>query len=221
MVSVTETLLSPRRTRDRIMGVVIHSVMAILIRDRFLPVLLGFLRPFLPNTPLPPCLPLPYHYLGCCSHRRGAVCYHILLAPFSRLGSFVLYWIVSSDSQSFYSGRDTLLYSSVGDFWVVHSARSRCLFTAGLLGSIHRGRSHSSSEFLLGCLFSFIFAGQRSFQPRVQSAKWADSARAPSQVNGRSSPHYDISSLSQSLRMFIPRRLLSGSNFIVFTIIKI
>ena len=23
-----------------------------------------------------PCLPLPYHYLGCCSLRRGAVCYH-------------------------------------------------------------------------------------------------------------------------------------------------
>ena len=37
----------------------------------------GFPRPFLPTLYLSPCLPLPYHYLGCCSLRRGSVCYHI------------------------------------------------------------------------------------------------------------------------------------------------
>ena len=100
------------------------------------------------------------------------------LAPFSRLGSYVLYWIMTSDSQSSYSGRDTLLYSFVGDFWVVYPARSGCLFAVGFLGSIPRGRSHSSSEFLLGCLFAFIFVSQRCFQLRVRSAKWADSPRA-------------------------------------------
>ena len=74
------------------------------------------------------------------------------LALFSRLGSYVLYWIMTSDSQSSCSGRDTLLYSSVGDFWVVCPARSGSLFAVGLLGSIPRGRSHSSSEFVLGLL---------------------------------------------------------------------
>ena len=102
----------------------------------------------------------------------------------------VLYWIMTSDSQSSYSGRDTLLYSSVGDFWVVCPARSGCLFAVGFLGSIPRGRSHSSSEFLLGCLFAFIFVGQRCFQLRVRSAKWADSPRASSQVNGLSSREF-------------------------------
>ena len=130
------------------------------------------------------------------------------LASFSRLGSYVLYWNITSDSQSSYSGRDTLLYSSVGDFWVENPARSGCLFAVELLGSIPRGRSHSFSEFRWGCLFAFIFVGQRCFQLRVQSAKWADSARAPSQVNGRSSPHYDSRSFSQSRRICIPRRLL-------------
>ena len=111
--------------------------------------------------------------------------------------NYELYWIMTSDSQSSYSGKDMLLYFSVDACWVVYPARSGCLFAVGLLGSILRGRSHSSSEFVVGFLFAFIFVGQRSFQLRVQSAKWTDSARAPSQVNGRSSPHYDSRSFSQ------------------------
>ena len=105
------------------------------------------------------------------------------------------------------------------------------LIRGGVSGKQPRCRSHSISEFPWCCLFAFIFVGQRciqlrvrsakwadsprassqvngSFQPRVQNSKWADSARAPSQVNGRSSPHYDSPSFSQSRRIFIQRRLL-------------
>ena len=86
----------------------------------------------------------------------------------------------------------------------MYPARSGSLFTVGLLGSIHRGRSHSSSEFLLGFLFSFIFVGQRCFQLRVQSAKWADSPRASSQVNGLSSREFKTRS-ELTVRMHLRR----------------
>ena len=86
---------------------------------------------------------LVYHFLIIILEFVILFCWH----RFSRLGSFVLYWIVTSDSQSFYSGKDTLLYSSVGDFWVVCSARSRCLFTVGLLGSIVLVHLRRSSVF--------------------------------------------------------------------------
>ena len=160
--------------------------------------------------PLPPCLPLPYHYLGCCSLRCGAVWYHIVACTVFTTGlfwcggtafvSYERYWIVTSsrsirpasDSQSTCTGRDTLWYD----------------FCGRLLSRVPGSRSQASSEFEVGCLCACIFVGQRCFQPRVQSAKWADSARASSQVNGTSSPHYDSRSRSQSRRICIPRRLL-------------
>ena len=172
------------------------------VRSSFLPV--SSVSPGLsyPTPSLSPCLPLPYHYLGCCSLRRGAVWYHIVACTVFTTGlfwcggtafaSYERYWIVTSDSQSSHTGRDTLWY----------------VFCGCLLGRVSGSRSHASSEFEVGCLCACIFVGQRCFQPRVQSAKWADSPRAPSQVNGRSSPHYDSRSLSQSRRICIPRRLL-------------
>ena len=60
------------------------------VRSSFLPVLSVY-SDLSSQHSISLLLPLPYHYLGCCSLRRGAVCFHILLAQFSRLGSFVLY----------------------------------------------------------------------------------------------------------------------------------
>ena len=98
-------------------------------------------------------------------------------------------------------------------------------------GSLRRILRVSNLERIRYCISSVVLAGSCFRQPSFTFELGVPvgflvlvhlrSARAPSQVNGRSSPHYDISSLSQSLRKFIPRRLLSGSNFIVFSIIKI
>ena len=152
------------------MGAVIHNVMVLLSCG-----LVCTLPPFFRCFRFPPAFPTqhsPSIFSAVAVFGVEQFGIILLLAPFSRLGSYVLYWIMIS-------------------------------------------------EFGCGCLYVFHFVGQRLFQLRVRSAKWADSPRASSQVNGRSSPYYDISSLSQSLRMFLPRRLLSGSNFIVFTIIRI
>ena len=147
------------------------------------------------QLPLSPCLPLPYHYLGYCSLRRGAVWYHIVACTVFTTGlfwcggtAFASYercWIVTSsrsirpasDSQSSYTGMDTLWY----------------VFCGRLLGRVPGSRSHASSQFEVGCLS-------------------ACSPRASSQVNGRSSPRYDSRSRSQSRRICIPRRLWSGGS---------
>ena len=99
-----------------------------------------FPRPFLPNT-----LSLHvYHFLiiflAVAVFDVEQFVIVLWLAPFSRLRSYVLYWFLTSDSQSSYSGRDSLLYSSVGDFWVVYPARS---------GAYSRGVSvkHTSLSF--------------------------------------------------------------------------
>ena len=97
-------------------------------------------------------------------------------------------------------------------------------------GSLRRILRVSTLERIRYCISSVVLAGSCFRQPFTFELGvpvgflvlvHLRSARSPSHVNGRTSSHYDISSLSQSLRMFIPRRLLSGSNFIVFSIIKI
>ena len=126
------------------------------------------------------------------------------LAPFSRLGSYVLYWIMTSDSHSSYSGKDMLLYSSVSDFWVEHTARS-CSFTQNL----------SISEFRCGCLYVFHFVGLRLFQLRVRSAKWADSPRASSQVNGLSSLEFKTRS-GLTVRVHLRRSTAGPARITIF-----
>ena len=97
-------------------------------------------------------------------------------------------------------------------------------------GSLRRILRVSTLERIRYCISSVVLAGSCFWQPftfelgvpvRFLVLVHLRSARSPSHVNGTTSPHYDVSSLSQSLRKFIPRRLLSGSNFIVFSIIKI
>ena len=85
----------------------------------------------------------------------------------------MLYWIVTSDSQSFYSGKDTLCISSV----VLTGSCFRQPFTfefgvrVGFLVLVHLRRSSV-------------------FPASSLSAKWADSPRASSQVNGLSSREF-------------------------------
>ena len=79
----------------------------------------GVFRLFLPNTH---SLPV-YHFLIFFFFLAVAVfgveqfVIVLWLAAFSRLCRYVHYWFLTSGSQSSYSGRDTLLYSSVGYFW--------------------------------------------------------------------------------------------------------
>ena len=98
------------------MGAVIHCVHgASFLRSYSCQVLLssgvfGFSRPFLPNT-----LSLPvYHFLiiflAVAVFGVEQFVIVLWLATFSLLGSYVLYWFLTSDSQSSYCGRDTLLY---------------------------------------------------------------------------------------------------------------
>ena len=191
------------------MGAVIHNVMVLLSCG-----LVCYASSFLPVFSVSPTFPTQHSHL-----------IFFLAFPFFGVGLLVIVFTalqilsllvldVEFSECLLWNGYTLVFFC--GLFLVEHTAQS-CTFTQSWFWEVYL----SISEFRCGCLYVFHFVGLRLFQIRVRSAKWADSPRAPSQVNGRSSPYYDISSLSQSLRMCIPRRLFSGSNFIVFTIIRI
>ena len=102
-------------------GAVIHSAMVLLscglVRhtSSFLPVF--SVSPTFPTQhSLPPCIPFPYFFLAASFFGVEQLVIVLELAAFSRLCRHFHYWFLTSDSQSFYSGRDTLWYSSVDYF---------------------------------------------------------------------------------------------------------
>ena len=185
-----------------------------------------FPRPFLPNT-----LTLSF-FLAVSFFGVG-----LLVIVFTALQILSLL-VLDVEFSEFLLWNGYTLVFFCGLFLVEHTARS-CSFTQSWFWEVYL----SISEFRWGCLFVFHFVGQRLFQLRVRSVKngltvhfhrttvfpasssknsmFSYSTSTTSQVNSKSFTPYDTSSLSQSRRMCIPRRLLSGGNFIVFTIIRI
>ena len=190
-----------------------------------------FPRPFLPNT-----LSLPvYHFLifFLASSFFGVEQLVIVLglAAFSRLCRYFHYWSLTLDSQSFYSGMDTLWYSSV-DYFLSSTQLGVVLLRRAGSGK-YSFRSRSSMRLLIRVPLRRTTLIPASSSKRE---KWTDSPRSsswdhglsilefqnsmfsyctgtPSQVSIKSSPRYDSSSLSQSRRICIPRRLLVWRQF--------
>ena len=129
-----------------------------------------FPRPFLPNTlTLSFLLAVSFFGVG------------LLVIVFTALQILSLLVLDVEFSECLFWNGYTLVFFC-GLFLVEHTARS-CTFTQSWFWEVYL----SISEFRCGCLYVFHFVGLRLFQLRVRSARWADSPRASSQVNGLSS----------------------------------
>ena len=115
------TVVFPRRTRNRswVLSSIVSwffflAVLFVTLPPFFL--CFRFPRPFLPNTLSLPVYHFLIFFLAASFFGVEQLVIVLGLAAFSRLCRYFHYWFLTSDSQSFYSGRDTLWYSSVDYF---------------------------------------------------------------------------------------------------------